>query len=122
MARLADVAVCVDLPGMSWLDRLLGVKPPTAPANSVTIEPGLASQLTAAGEPLDVAVDGALRECLEARRKAAESAETNPIPFWLRRDDARTRDIDDELRDRVIQRQVTEESGQAGGPVKGSVT
>ncbi len=97
---------------MSWLGRLFGAKPPPPPANSVLIDGAIAAQLTAGGGPLDTAVDGALRAYLEAQAKATAAGEPERIPFWLRRDAERSGDLEDELRDRVIQRHAGEEGGE----------
>ena len=91
---------------MSWLGRLFGgrAQPAPPPAHSVIVDEALAAQLTAGGLALDAAVESALRAYLDAQAKAAEAGEPERIPFWLRRDDERS-DMDEELRDRVIQRQ-----------------
>jgi len=89
---------------MSWLGRLFGGSAPPPPANSVVIADDLAMTLTADGSSLPAAVEGALREYLAAKAKAAEAKEPDQIPFWLRRDSERSRDLEDDLRDRVIQR------------------
>jgi hypothetical protein len=101
---------------MSWLSRLFGARPePSQPAYTVVIDADLAEQLTASGTGLDLAVDAALRAYLDAQAKAAEAGEPERIPFWLRRDDDRSGDIEDELRDRVIQRQAAEEEESIEG-------
>ena len=94
---------------MSWLGRLFGAKPPPAPTNSVVIASDLVSPLTPNGTDLSTAVDTALRAYLEAQAKALAAGEPERIPFWLRRDAENAGDLEDELRDRVIQRRAAEE-------------
>jgi len=108
---------------MSWLGRLFGAKAePAPPVNSVIVDAELARQLTTGGLTLDVAVDAAVRAYLEAQAKAAEAGEPERVPFWLRRDDARSADIEDELRDRVIQRQASsdDDANITGSPQRRS--
>ena len=69
----------------------------------------LVQPLTAGGADLAVAVDAALRAFLDARAKALAAGEPERIPFWLRRDVEHPGDLEDELRDRVIQRRAAEE-------------
>ena len=95
---------------MSFLGRIFGGKPPEPAPTSVVIDPELAGTLTAGGAGLDVAVDTALRAYLAAQAKAAEAGLDDRIPFWLQRDEERSRELEDELRDRVIQRHGTEEA------------
>jgi hypothetical protein len=97
---------------MSFLGRLFGGKAPEPVPNTVVIEADLAASLTAEGAPLDAAVDGALRAYLDARAKAAQAADLEGIPFWLRRDAERSGELEDELRDRIIQRRATEEESK----------
>jgi hypothetical protein len=94
---------------MSWLGSLFGSKPPAAPPNSVVVASDLVPPLTAAGVDLSTAVDGALRAFLDAQAKALAAGEPERIPFWLRRDTEHAGDLEDELRDRVIQRRAAEE-------------
>ncbi|MGA7987959.1 MAG: hypothetical protein WCB51_06120 [Candidatus Dormiibacterota bacterium] len=94
---------------MSWLGRLFGSKPPPAPANSVVIADDLVTPLVATGTDLSTAVDTALRAYLDAQAKALAAGEPERIPFWLRRDAEHAGDLEDELRDRVIQRRAAEE-------------
>jgi hypothetical protein len=94
---------------MSWLGRLFGSRPPTAPANSVVVATDLVQPLTASGADLSTAVDAALRTYLDAQAKALAAGEPERIPFWLRRDVENAGDLEDELRDRVIQRRAAEE-------------
>lgn len=94
---------------MSWLGRLFGSKPPATPVNSVTIAADLVPPLTATGTELPAAVDAALRAYLDAQAKADAAGEPERVPFWLRRDVERAGDLEDELRDRVIQRRAAEE-------------
>src|ERR1022692_503798 len=89
---------------MSWLGRLFGSKPPAAPLNSVVVASDLVPPLTANGAELSTAVDAALRAYLDAQAKALAAGEPERIPFWLRRDVERAGDLEDELRDRVIDR------------------
>jgi hypothetical protein len=94
---------------MSWLGRLFGSKPPPAPSNSVVIASDLVAPLVASGLDLPTAVDAALRAFLDAQAKALAAGEPERIPFWLRRDGEHPGDLEDELRDRVIQRRAAEE-------------
>src|SRR5580658_2023422 len=94
---------------MSWLGRLFGSKPPAAPLNSVVVASDLVQPLTAGGAELSTAVDGALRTYLDAQAKALAAGEPERIPFWLRRDAEHAGDLEDELRDRVIQRRAAED-------------
>ena len=94
---------------MSWLGRLFGSKPPAAPLNSVVVANDLVQPLMAGGADLSSAVDAALRAYLDARAKALAAGEPERIPFWLRRDAVPSGDLEDELRDRVIQRRAAEE-------------
>src|ERR1700680_586524 len=94
---------------MSWLGRLFGSKPPPAPTNSVVVASDLVPPLVASGADLTTAVDSALRAYLDAQAKALAAGEPERIPFWLRRDAERPGDLEDELRDRVIQRRAAEE-------------
>ena len=94
---------------MSFLGRLFGGKAAEPPANSVLIDVDLAASLTADGVALDLAVDSALRAYLDARMKAVQTADLEGIPFWLRRDSERSGELEDELRDRMIQRRAGEE-------------
>lgn len=94
---------------MSWLGRLFGSKPPAAPPNSVVVATDLVQPLTASGAELATAVDAALRAYLDAQAKALAAGEPERIPFWLRRDVELSGDLEDELRDRVIQRRAAEE-------------
>lgn len=93
---------------MAWPFRR---KPPPPPPNSVVVEDDLVAALGAEGTPLDVAVNAALREHINARSKEAEAAEARGIPFWLRRDHERSGDIEEQLRDRVIHRRSSDEGG-----------
>ena len=74
------------------------------------IDPELAATLTAGGDPLDRAVDTALRAHLEALRqpKPAEARAVERVPFWLERDREKDSGLEEELRDRVIHRRETE--------------
>src|SRR3984893_217504 len=94
---------------MSWLGRLFGAKPPAAPLNSVVVASDLVQPLTVGGADLSTAVDAALRAFLDARAKALAAGEPERLPFWLRRDVEHAGDLEDELRDRVIQRHAAEE-------------
>jgi len=97
---------------MSFLSRLFGGKAPEPVPNSVVIDATLAASLTADGSALDLAVDGALRAYLDAQAKAAQASDLEGMPFWLRRDAERTGEIEDELRDRIIQRRASEEESK----------
>ena len=99
---------------MSWLGRLFGgsppPEPPPPPPNSVLIAEDLVEPLTRSGEALEAAANAAIRGHLEAERRAAEArARGEKIPFWLRRDDEVGEGLEDELRDRVIQRRASED-------------
>ena len=91
--------------------RLFGAKPQPPPPNSVVIPDDLVATLTADGTALDAAVDASLRDYMAAKAKAAEAKEPDQIPFWLRRDSEASRDIEDDLRDRVAHRRSGEDSG-----------
>lgn len=95
---------------MSLLGRLFGGGTPPPPATSVVIDPELAATLTAGGEPLDRAVDTALRAHIEALRqpKPAEAPAPERVPFWLQRDRGKDMVLEEELRDRVIHRRDSE--------------
>ena len=100
---------------MSFFGRLFGGGAPAPPVTSVVIDPELANQLTAAGVPLSDAVDAALREHLRAAANSANAApheEGERIPFWLARDEERSGELEDELRDRVIQRHESEDGNK----------
>src|SRR5215471_4657239 len=94
---------------MSLLGRLFGREAPPAPPTSVVIAPELAATLTAGGEPLDRAVDTAIRAHLEAlRQPKPEPHAPEGVPFWLERDRERDTVLEEELRDRVIHRRESE--------------
>jgi hypothetical protein len=95
---------------MSLLGRLFGGGTPPPPPTSVVIDPELAATLTAGGDPLDRAVDAALRAHLESLRRPepVEPREPERVPFWLQRDDQRDQGLEDELRDRIIHRRESE--------------
>jgi hypothetical protein len=97
---------------MSWLGRLFGSKPPAAPLNSVVVASDLVQPLTAGGADLSASVDVALRAFLDAQAKALAAGEPERIPFWLRRDAIPSGDLEDELRDRVIQRRAAEDEAR----------
>jgi hypothetical protein len=86
-------------------------KPAPPPANTVVIADDVAASLLMSGAPLESAVNDALREHIEAKAREATEAEARGIPFWLRRDSERGGDIEEQLRDRVIQRRSSEEGG-----------
>jgi hypothetical protein len=94
---------------ISGLGRLFWWQPSPAPPNTVVIAGDLVSPLIEAGADLSTAVDTALRAYLDAQAKALAAGEPERIPFWLRRDAERPGDLEDELRDRVIQRRAAEE-------------
>jgi hypothetical protein len=94
---------------MSFFGRLFGAKPPPAPANSVVIAEDLVATLTTDGATLEVAVNDSLRAFIEAQAKAAAAGEPERIPFWLRRESDQGGQLEDELRDRVIQRRAAED-------------
>jgi len=101
---------------MSFLGRLFGRTPPEPAAaelatTSVVIDPALATALTAGGETLAVAVDQALRAQLAAQSRPAAEA-PDRVPFWLQRDEERSAELEDELRDRVIQRHESEDDSR----------
>jgi hypothetical protein len=93
---------------MSFFGRLFGAKPPPPPANSVVIAEDLVATLTTDGATLEVAVNDSLRAYIEAQAKAAAAGEPERIPFWLRRE-SESGQLEDELRDRVIQRRAAED-------------
>ena len=75
----------------------------------MVIDPDLASALTPGGEPLQAAVNAALRQHLEHLRAAeTAAARGEAIPFWLARDERGSSEIEDELRERVTQRRAGE--------------
>ena len=96
---------------MSWLARLFGrtaaapAAPPEEAAGTVVVPPDIAARLTAAGAPLDVAVEAALREHLAAAEREAER--NGEKPFWLTRDEE-SGDLEERLRDRIAQRRAGE--------------
>ena len=94
---------------MTLLGRLFGAKAPPLSPNSVVIDSDVVSELTADGEPLDRAVDAALRAHLASLHepKPAEAPQPERIPFWLERGQEGDA-IEDELRDRIIHRRETE--------------
>ncbi|TMB91284.1 MAG: hypothetical protein E6J45_06705 [Chloroflexi bacterium] len=94
---------------MSFWGRLFGARPPPPAPNNVVIAEDVAGPLTADGTALAAAVDSALRSYLDARAKAAAAGEPERIPFWLRRESAGEGQIEDELRDRIIQRRAAED-------------
>ncbi len=95
---------------MSFLGRLFGSGRAAPAPNSVVIAPDLAATLTASGSQLDTAVDSALRSHLEAERRAAEAElRGEKIPFWLRREQGASPEMEDALRDRIAQRRSGEE-------------
>jgi hypothetical protein len=97
---------------VGFLSRLFGAPAaPAPPANSVLIAPELASALTASGDALQAAVDAALRRHLDAEQRAAEAERRGEkIPFWLRRDESGSAEMEDLLRDRIAQRRAAEDS------------
>jgi len=78
----------------------------------VVVASDLVVPLTAGGADLSTAVNGALRAYLDAEAKALAAGEPERIPFWLRRDAEHAGDLEDELRDRVIQRRAAEEEAR----------
>ena len=72
----------------------------------------LVQPLTAGGADLSASVDVALRAFLDAQAKALAAGEPERIPFWLRRDAIPSGDLEDELRDRVIQRRAAEDEAR----------
>ena len=100
---------------MSFLGRLFGGKTDAARATSVVIDPAVAASLTAGGADLASAVDAALRAHLaslsaDAQPELKERPGPERIPFWLERDSERSGELEDELRDRVIQRHESEDA------------
>lgn len=112
---------------MSLLSRLFGATPPPPAPNTVVIDPELASQLTAEGEPLDRAVHVALRAHLttlsaspsaDAQSAAAPGQpaarnDNDRVPFWLQRDADKDSALEDQLRNRIINRREAETDRQA---------
>ncbi|GAC1571216.1 MAG: hypothetical protein NVS3B18_04170 [Candidatus Dormibacteria bacterium] len=99
---------------MGMLSRLFRSREPAASAvpasavvesgptrHTVLVPDDLVGQLTADGEPLQEAVERALRRALEPARTAEVK------PFWVQRGEA-AGDLSDELRDRVAQRRAAE--------------
>ena len=111
-SKLRPTAATAYTRRMSWLGSLFGSKPPAAPLNSVVVASDLVQPLTAGGAELSTAVDGALRAYLDAQAKALAAGEPERIPFWLRRDVEHAGDLEDELRDRVIQRRAAEDEAR----------
>ena len=102
----------VDSAAMSLLGRLFGSRPapPPAPAvevaaapNTVVIPADLAERLTAGGAALGEAVEATLRTALANVERPGEA-----LPFWLVRDQQRSGEMEQELRDRVAQRRAGE--------------
>ncbi len=97
---------------MSWLARLMGrapAAPPEQAATTVVVPAEIAERLTAGGAPLAGAVESALREYLAAQdRVEAQAAAGGDKPFWLTRDDERSGDLEERLRDRIAQRRAAE--------------
>ena len=75
----------------------------------MVIAADLATKLTADGAVLEVAANDALRAYFAAQDRAAAAGEPERIPFWLRRDSEQGGELEDELRDRVIQRRAAED-------------
>jgi head-tail adaptor len=99
---------------MSFLGRLFGSSPPPPDPHSVVIAADLAETLTASGTPLSSAVDAALRGHLEAERRAAEAEmRGEKIPFWLRREQGASAEMEDMLRDRIAQRRAGDDTAQS---------
>lgn len=96
---------------MSFLGRIFGGSPQPAPT-AVVIDPDVAATLTADGTVLSSAVDAALRAYLDAQARAAEAATVERMPFWLQRDSDRNAELEDQLRDRVIQRRDAEDDAR----------
>ena len=104
---------------MSWLARLLGREPAVAaPApevlNTVVVPADIAEKLTAGGAPLTGAVETALRDHLAAAEREAQAGGRDTKPFWLTRDEERSGDLEERLRDRIAQRRSAE--GEAEAP------
>ena len=100
---------------MSFLARLFGSRPagaaPAPTPTGVVIADDLAERPTATGAPLAEAVDAALRRHLDAERRAAEAElRGERIPFWLRREQGGSAEMEDELRDRIAQRRSADDS------------
>ena len=97
---------------MSWLARVFGRAPAASPepaANTVVVAADVAERLTAGGAALSGAVDAALREYLAAQERAeAQGAASGEKFFWLTRDEERSGDLEEQLRDRIAQRRAGE--------------
>jgi hypothetical protein len=99
---------------MGFLGRLFGAGRAAPVPNSVVIADDLAVTLTSGGLALGEAVDAALRRHLEAERRAAEAElRGERIPFWLRREEGGSAEMEDALRDRIAQRRTGEDSAAA---------
>jgi len=90
---------------MSWLGRLFGQT--SSPANSVIIPEPLAARLKADGHDLQIEAVGVIQNHFEAIDNPKLTAEEG-MPFWLQRESANS-EIEDELRERVTQRHISEE-------------
>ena len=96
---------------MSFLSRLFGSSPApvapeaeAAPAPATVIIPDdLVALLTAGGADLGDAVETTLRKAIADLNKPGEG-----LPFWLVRDDKRSGEMEEALRDRVAQRRADE--------------
>lgn len=96
---------------MSLLGRLFGGRSGGAAA-PVPIPDDLVAALTADGTPLPVAVETVLRAHVAAGAQPPAEAQVTEapaeMPFWVSRDRGQPGDMEEELRDRVIQRHSTE--------------
>jgi hypothetical protein len=96
---------------MSWLARLLGRAPAASAeqaAATVVVPQDLADRLTVGGASLTVAVESALRDHLAEAERVASQGGDGAKPFWLTRDEERSGDLEERLRDRIAQRRSSE--------------
>jgi|SRR5579884_3591131 len=109
---------------MSWFGRLFGGSPQP---NAVVIADDLVGRLgapdpsggsssaaTPSATNLTDAVNASLHEYFAMKERAREaSARGEEIPFWLQRDASTAGEMEDALRDRVVQRRAAEDDQKA---------
>jgi len=98
---------------MSLFGRLFGPRAAPPVPNAVVIPEEIAAGIRVDGGSLQASVEDVLRSYLEARSKAP-AADPTAMPFWLDRGKSSAAtdrsDIEDELRNRVIERHSGEGS------------